>query len=79
MSRPFRTQALCRLSSLAVVAALLLGLVGVHLWTLAVVGAYAALQARDTYASTRGRTPRVAAATLIVPLPVLRVRRRAGR
>ncbi len=79
MSSALRTQALCRLSSLAVVAALLLGLVGVHLWTVAVVAAYAALQARDTYASTRGRTPRVAGATLTVPPPVLRVRRRARR
>ncbi len=79
MSTPFRTQVLCRLSSLVVVAGLLLGLVGVRLWTLAVVAAYAALQVRDTYASTRGRATRVGAASLVVPLPVLRVRRRAGR
>lgn len=79
MTVSLRTEVLCRLASLAVLALVLLGVAGVRAWTLAVVVAYAALHALDLGRRRAGAPARVSVSPLRVALPVIRVRRRADR
>ena len=74
-----RAEVLCRASSFAVLALLLLGLVGVEVWTLSVVAAYGALQVIDARRAHRTTTTRVTLSPIRVALPVVRVRRRRDR
>ncbi len=74
-----RGEVLCRASSFGVLTLLLLGVVGVEVWTLAVVAAYGALQVSDARRVRRTTATRVTLSPLRVALPVVRVRRRRDR